>query len=48
MYSYSPSNFRCIFSLSTNIVEPRTIKEEMETENEEFWRLAMDEEMVEL
>jgi hypothetical protein len=45
MYNYSLYNFRCIFYLSTNIVEPGTLKEAMEMEDKESWRLAMDEEM---
>ena len=41
-YNYSPSNFRCIFSLPTNTNELRTVKEAMEMENKESWRLSMD------
>jgi hypothetical protein len=48
MYNYSPSDFICIFSLFANIDEPRTMKEAMEMEDKESWRLAMDEEMVAL
>jgi hypothetical protein len=48
MYNYSSSDFKCIFALSTNVDEPRTVKEAMEIENSEHWRLAMDEEMVAL
>ena len=48
MYNYSPSHFTCIFALSTNTNEPRTMKEVMEMEEKESWRLAMDEEMDEI
>jgi len=34
-YTYIPSNFKCIFSLSINTNEPRTMKKEIEMENSE-------------
>lgn len=48
MYNNNPPDFICIFSLPTNIDEPRTVKDTMEKEDKESWRLDMDEEMVAL
>ena len=48
MYNYSPSNFICIFALSSNIDELRTMKQTMDMENKESWILVMEEEMASL
>jgi len=44
-YNYGSSSFRCIFSLSSHTDEPRTMKEAMDMEDKESWRLVVDEEM---
>jgi hypothetical protein len=45
MYNYSPFDFISIFALFSNTNELRTLKEAMEMEDKESWRLDMDEEM---
>jgi hypothetical protein len=48
MYNYSQCDFRYIFYLFVNIDELRIVKEAIEMEDKESWRLVMDEEMVSL
>jgi len=40
MYNYNTSDFKCIFSLFANTNDPTTVKEAMEMEDKEPWRLA--------
>jgi hypothetical protein len=42
---YSPPNFRSNFSLSITDDDPRTIREEMNSEDSKLWKKAMVEEM---
>jgi hypothetical protein len=42
---YSLNDWRCIFSLNTNMDEPRSIEEGFGMNDAESWKIAMDEEM---
>jgi hypothetical protein len=45
---YTPSNFSSNFSLSITDDDPRTVREALDSEDGNFWKKAMDEEMVAL
>ena len=46
MCNDNPSNLICIFYVSSNIDDPRTMKEEMEMEDKESQIFSMDGKMV--
>jgi hypothetical protein len=48
MERYTPSNFHSNFSLSITDDDPRTVQEEMDSEDGKLWKKAMDEEMAAL
>jgi hypothetical protein len=45
---YSPSDFRSNFALSITDDDPRTVKEAVDSEDENLWKRAMEEEMTSL
>jgi hypothetical protein len=45
---YTPSDFYSNFSLSITDDDPRTVREAVDSEDGNLWKMAMDEEMVAL
>ena len=46
MYGYSPNDWRCIFSLSANIDESRSVEEDLGMNDSESQKMVMDDEMI--